>query len=328
MTPSWYDVLDVAPDASTEEIRAAWRASVADLDPTDRRFAVLNRAAKVLLDPDARAAHDAELAEQADAEDDPEDEPGSAEAAPVVPVPVAEKAPATRAPAKKTTAKKTTAKKTTAKKTTAKKAPAEKATAKEAPTAKADGPSLAKDSDTAPDAPAEHPAQPARDGRSPLWVALVAGLAAVLLAIVTVAALVGSTSTAQLDEDVTDAQAAAEQAIEPVLSYDATDLEAGRSTALSYMTEDFGKDYAEIFDGLIEGNAQEIGAQVQATLLASAVVRTDPEVDRVQVLVFVDQQTTNDQLATPRTDSNQVTVTMQRVGDEWLVDDLDTGTAG
>lgn len=60
--PSWYDLLGVAPDAPADEIRAAWRSRIADLDPTDRRFAVLNQAAEVLLDPQARAAYDAELA--------------------------------------------------------------------------------------------------------------------------------------------------------------------------------------------------------------------------------------------------------------------------
>ena len=62
MNPSWYDLLDVAPDASESEVRTAWRAAVADLDPTDRRFAVYNQAAEVLLDPRRRAAYDAERA--------------------------------------------------------------------------------------------------------------------------------------------------------------------------------------------------------------------------------------------------------------------------
>ena len=62
MNPSWYDVLGVAPDASTEEIRTAWRSGIADLDPTDRRFTTMSQAAEVLLDPGRRAAYDAELA--------------------------------------------------------------------------------------------------------------------------------------------------------------------------------------------------------------------------------------------------------------------------
>ena len=60
--PSWYDLLGVDQAASADEIRAAWRTAIADLDPTDRRFAVLNQAAEVLLDPARRAAYDAERA--------------------------------------------------------------------------------------------------------------------------------------------------------------------------------------------------------------------------------------------------------------------------
>ena len=56
-----YDVLDVDPTSTPEEIRAAWRAAVADLDPTDRRFRVYNQAAEVLLDAARRASYDAEL---------------------------------------------------------------------------------------------------------------------------------------------------------------------------------------------------------------------------------------------------------------------------
>ena len=63
-TPTWYDLLDVSRDASAEEVRAAWKTQIADLEPGDRRFDALNRAAKVLLDPAARAAYDAGHPEQ------------------------------------------------------------------------------------------------------------------------------------------------------------------------------------------------------------------------------------------------------------------------
>ncbi len=55
MTPTWYDLLGVEPDASSDEIRAAWKSAIADLDPGDRRFRALNEAAEVLLDKDKRA---------------------------------------------------------------------------------------------------------------------------------------------------------------------------------------------------------------------------------------------------------------------------------
>lgn len=72
-SPSWYDLLDVASNAPAGEVRAAWRAAIADLDPTDRRFGSLNRAAEVLLDPVRRASYDAELAPPL-----PEADPGPA----------------------------------------------------------------------------------------------------------------------------------------------------------------------------------------------------------------------------------------------------------
>lgn len=59
--PSWYDLLGVEQDASADEIRSAWRAAIADLDPSDRRFRSYNQAAEVLLDPASRAAYDAGL---------------------------------------------------------------------------------------------------------------------------------------------------------------------------------------------------------------------------------------------------------------------------
>jgi Mce-associated membrane protein len=66
MSPSLYDLLDVDPTASDAEIRAAWKSAIADLDPTDRRFRAYNQAAEVLLDPERRAAYDAELAAEQD----------------------------------------------------------------------------------------------------------------------------------------------------------------------------------------------------------------------------------------------------------------------
>ncbi|MEV7430148.1 DnaJ domain-containing protein [Nocardioides sp. NPDC092400] len=84
MTPSWYDVLGVEPAASEAEIRAAWKAAIADLDPTDRRFRSANQAAEVLLDPDRRAVHDAQLAAE-EPEPAHEADPVTASPAPTTP---------------------------------------------------------------------------------------------------------------------------------------------------------------------------------------------------------------------------------------------------
>ncbi|WP_436698880.1 DnaJ domain-containing protein [Nocardioides sp. BYT-33-1] len=80
MSTNLYDLLDVEESATEDEIRAAWKAAIADLDPTERRFRAYSDAAGVLLDPAKRAAYDAELAAaraaEAEAETALEDEPG------------------------------------------------------------------------------------------------------------------------------------------------------------------------------------------------------------------------------------------------------------
>lgn len=102
MTPDWYDLLDVPRDADGDTIRAAWKAAIADLDPTDRSFRVYSQAAEVLLDPAKRAAYDAQLAAEEEAEEPAPaaeataTEPATGAPAAGAPAPAA---PATAAPA-------------------------------------------------------------------------------------------------------------------------------------------------------------------------------------------------------------------------------------
>ncbi|MFC7504727.1 DnaJ domain-containing protein, partial [Nocardioides sp. GCM10030258] len=63
MSVNNYDLLNVDESATADEIRAAWKVAIADLDPSDRRFRAYNDAAGVLLDEDKRASYDAGLAE-------------------------------------------------------------------------------------------------------------------------------------------------------------------------------------------------------------------------------------------------------------------------
>ena len=81
MSASWYDVLGVDEHASPEEIRTAWKDSIADLSPGDRKFRVCNEAAEVLLDPERRAAYDAELGIAPAAESERPDEADEADEA-------------------------------------------------------------------------------------------------------------------------------------------------------------------------------------------------------------------------------------------------------
>ncbi|VXC17457.1 J domain-containing protein [Nocardioides sp. AX2bis] len=264
MSPTWYDVLGVERDATPDEVRAAWRRSIADLDPSDRRFRSANEAAEVLLDADRRRAYDATL---------PAEEPEPAPEPVVVPAPVAP-----RSDDRPVTDEKTSA--------TGEKSPA------------------------------------GRSGRRlPVLLLAVAGV--VTLALVVLAAVVWFRPHVDPD-DVGAAQSAAEQAIVPVLSYDYRELDEDAEAARSYLTEDYQEEYTQLFT-VISDNAPRTEAVVRAEVIASSVVRTSP--DAVEVLLFVNRPTTNKQVTEPVVYRDQVTVTMVRDDDGWLVDRLQTTPA-
>ncbi len=138
--------------------------------------------------------------------------------------------------------------------------------------------------------------------------------------------LVSKPSDASVADDTQTAQAAAERAIVPLLSYDARHLDQSAAAAQPYMTDNEKAQYDKLF-AVVRQNAPRTGTVIQAKYLASGIVRSGT--DRVDVLVFVDQATRNKQHPrVPVVYKNQVTVTMAKVGGQWLVDDLTTNEAG
>jgi Mce-associated membrane protein len=75
---------------------------------------------------------------------------------------------------------------------------------------------------------------------------------------------------------------------------------------------------------VIEENAPSTRTVVEVEMIASAVSRVNTDGDRVSVLLFVDRPTTNRVTREPVVYKDQVTLTMQRVEGEWLVDDVRT----
>ena len=284
MNPTWYDVLDVDSTASTDEVRSAWRAAVADLDPTDRRFRVANQAAEVLLDPVRRTAYDDGLAAAADDADEP---------LTVAPILAAALVPGV---------------------------PDEGA-----PETEGRGGLLARVRTgrrrTSTEAPAERDQDARRLPVVPGW-SLVTLAALLAVALVFAGILVSKPSDAAVAGDDQAAQAAAERAIVPILSYDAHHLSRSEAAAQPFMTSGEQQQYDKLF-AVIKQNAPRTGTVVQARYVASGIVRGGN--DRVDVLVFVDQVTHNKQhTKVPVVYRNQVTVTMAKVGDSWLVDGLTT----
>ncbi|MFI5626113.1 J domain-containing protein [Nocardioides sp. NPDC051685] len=288
-SPTWYDLLDVEPDAATDDIRAAWKAAIADLDPTDRRFRTLNEAAAVLLDEEKRAAYDAELAalEEAAVEETAEDE-------------------------------------------------LEDEVSDEAEPA-----------DEGSDAEVKESA-----GRTlpplPTWGLVAAGalaLAAVVAAgvvffgqekVSTVSNNNVTTSTVEgamgkqitrnhkllVEEQGADALEAAKKAAVPLLSYDYSKMDESKSKAHAVMTKDYREDYDRLFAVLVD-NVPETKTVVKTLAPVDAGVIRVSE-DTVQILVLVDRQVTNAQRSTPIGYQEYAMLTMAKVGDEWLVDKVET----
>ncbi len=155
----------------------------------------------------------------------------------------------------------------------------------------------------------------------PTWL-LVGVAALVALALVGVGVLLTRPADASVADDTRAAQAAAERAIVPVLSYDAHHLARSEASAMQYLTPEEQQQYAKLF-AVVKQNAPRLGTVIRARYVSSGIVRSGT--DRVDVLVFVDQVTTNQ--AHPRTPvvfKNQATVSMAKVGGTWLVDGLTT----
>ena len=87
------------------------------------------------------------------------------------------------------------------------------------------------------------------------------------------------------------------------------------------MTPAYQKKYDALF-AQIAANAPDVKAIVTADVVASGIVRSGS--DRVQVLVFVNRPTLRADKTEPTVFRDQVVMTMEKSGDDWLVDDMDT----
>lgn len=313
MTPTWYDVLDLDSTATAEEIRDAWRASIADLSPGDRRFRLRNEAAETLLDEERRREYDAWLdsdgavaatepepqagyaagagaGAEADLPLDPEVDSGSEEdeLEPSVPSEVV-KDEATQA-----------------------------GTTRWVRLATSDEPG-AKELPTNADNDGQIAESPGRNGNV-LGLALTTVVALALVAF-TIVVLVVASRVADEERAADRALAAAEQAIVPVLSYDYRQLEQSKAAAENFLTPEFSKEYDKLFAQL-EINAPETQTVVTSEVIASGIVRSTT--DTVDVYLFVNRQRTNSE----GTDTfrDQVTVKMELVDDTWLINELVTAT--
>ncbi|WP_435769978.1 hypothetical protein [Nocardioides sp. SYSU DS0651] len=302
MSLNLYDLLDVEETASAAEIRSAWKAAIADLDPTDRRFRAYNDAAGVLLDPGRREQYDAELAaaraaESPEADDAPADDAGTAGES---------------------------------------RASTESEPAADEP--KADEPEADEPATDEPEADEPATDEPAADDPAsapPRWALLAAAVGAAVALVVAVALLVqtaGGASAQEIAERnsrqqraAVTAEAAAEAMVAPVLSYSYKTMAADLDRIREYMTEEAGEKRAAIWPELTqEAEAQRV--VVDATPVGTALTRISSDGDRATVLVFLDQEVTK-RGEDPFVLKMWATLSLVRAPgdtDRWLLDDLCT----
>jgi Mce-associated membrane protein len=300
MSPNLYDLLDVEESATREEIRTAWRSATADLDPTDRRFRAYNEAASVLLDDEARAAYDAELAAAREDEATEEEATGDAPDADVV-------APVEEMPAP------------------ADAAPVDAEPADPAPV------SAPADAEPADAEPAD--AVPAASATGPSWrtVVPVVVLAVLSLALlITVWAMPGGHSDPSPHERQDSAEDAADTAVDAaaamvpeVLGYDYRTFDEDEQQASSYLTDDFAAERTKLLTGL-KKDVEKGKVVVSAAATGTALTRVSDDGDKAQVVVFIDQESKQGN-GTPQPLRMWATFTLVRGEDDgWLLDDICT----
>ena len=120
-----------------------------------------------------------------------------------------------------------------------------------------------------------------------------------------------------------DAVASAAAATETLLSFRFDTLTTELEAEKGLMTPAYAQRFAATFSPEAMTRLTEHQVRVESTVLAQAPLECGEDCprDRLQVLVFVDKLTTKAG-GEPDYAPNRVVVSMQLVGEEWLVDDI------
>jgi Mce-associated membrane protein len=153
-----------------------------------------------------------------------------------------------------------------------------------------------------------------------LAVVTTVAVLAVLAAGLTALAAQRASHRHALDQARENGIAAATTGVATVLSYDYRHLAGDFTKAEGLLTAHFRKQYDKTTAAAVEPLAAKYKAQSSAQVNAAGTVSIN--VNRVVVLVFVDQTVTNSQLSAPRLDRSRINVTMVRQGERWLIDGM------
>lgn len=117
--------------------------------------------------------------------------------------------------------------------------------------------------------------------------------------------------------------AAATRNVVTILSYRADSLDTDLAAGLAVTTPPFSDVLTRTIEQVISPTAADAGVNTKAEVLAAGVVRNDAET--ADVVLFVDQSTTDSERPEPRL--NQITLTIGMVKSEgrWLVSEFAQG---
>ncbi len=137
------------------------------------------------------------------------------------------------------------------------------------------------------------------------------------VAVTSAASTEATTASAEVRSDVRDAAA---EAATRIYSYSWKTLVDDKVRARALLTGDMLRQYDRTMAGVVTSSARD-HTVVSAEVVGTGVVTASSSYARV--LVFVNQSTTGDEVAEPLVDLDRVLVTLERVGGEWKVSELD-----
>jgi len=284
--PTWYDILGITPEATPEQIKAAWRDATDKFEPGTgaSQFRLFNEAADVLLNPAKRAEYDAELGlapgTESEPDPEPETEPESQTEFEGEPEAEFEGEPETMYEVE---------------------------------------PEVEPElwHETGAGIPV---------GVRVVAVLSVLALAALVVATIFGVRLQHDVNTRKGDASAgAEASAVAGRALTAVLSYDYRHMDADRDRSAQFLTAKYRTKFLKTYSLLTvgpnggPGPVEKTKAVVTATVLSTAV--QDAEPDEVRVLVFVNQTAVKNG-GSPSIFQNRVVATMVKRGDKWLIDEV------
>ncbi|HEY2207019.1 MAG TPA: hypothetical protein VGH99_21375 [Pseudonocardia sp.] len=118
-----------------------------------------------------------------------------------------------------------------------------------------------------------------------------------------------------------EAVAAARDEVAQVLSYDSKTLDADLARSRAPVSGTFSAQFNDLINQVIGPAVRQQNMATKAQVLRAAPTQ-DVRPDQVTVLMFVKQTNTMTGQPQPQETTNQLTVTVTRVGDRWLISNL------